>query len=98
MKLDREAALSEVLLDLRISRVRRQSARPGISGQPRGAGGKFQRGGGIAVEFVVDEDFRAVWSEEMRNGSEGFSAANKEAFEFAGESRLSVGVRATRRS
>lgn len=26
-----------------------------------GAGGKFERGGSVAMELVVDEDFRAVW-------------------------------------
>lgn len=47
----------------------------GVAGefQDNGVGtdGKFECGGSVAMEFVVDEDFRAVWFGRNGNGSEG---------------------------
>ena len=60
-------ALTETLLDLRTSRVRRQSAWPGNFKGPRGYRGKLQSGGGVAEELFSDEDFGTV---EIRGNSD----------------------------
>jgi len=86
MKPDQERPLSEVLLDLRISRVRRQSARPGnfrtTAWEPVGS---FSVAGVFAVELSSTNISRRLVRKKWET-FEGSGAANKEAFEFAGES------------
>src|SRR5258708_25974647 len=91
------AALSEVLLDLRISRVRRQSARPGnfrtTAWEPAGS---FSVAGVLPWNLSSTNISAPSGSEEMETVPRASGAAGKEAFQFAGGSRLSVGGRLPR--
>jgi hypothetical protein len=73
--------------------VRRQSAWPGnfktIAWEPAGS---FSVAGVLPWNLSSTKISAPSGSEEMETAPRASGAANKEAFEFAGESRLSMGV------
>jgi len=85
------AVLSEVLLDFEDFQ---KSAPIGVPWEFQQDGmrscRKLQRGGSVAQEFVVNEDFRAVRFGRDGNGAHGLRYAREEVFSASEDSTLSA--------